>query len=61
MVVPLAAGWSDVGSWDALMNSKTKDSLGNVVEGDVNLDKVIYSYLSNVLLVLLPNLGTETG
>ena len=22
MVVPLAAGWSDVGSWDALMNSK---------------------------------------
>ena len=45
MVVPLAAGWSDVGSWDALMNSKTKDSLGNVVEGDVIIDKVKNSYL----------------
>ena len=45
MVVPLDAGWSDVGSWDALMHSKIKDSLGNVVEGDVTLDNVINSYL----------------
>jgi len=44
-VVPLDAGWSDVGSWDALMHSKIKDSLGNVVEGDVTLDNVINSYL----------------
>ena len=44
-VVPLDAGWSDVGSWDALMDSKIKDSLGNVVEGDVTLDKVKNSYL----------------
>ena len=43
-VVPLDAGWSDVGSWDALMDSKIKDSLGNVVEGDVTLDKVKNSY-----------------
>ena len=45
MVVPLDAGWSDVGSWDALMDSKIKDSLGNVVEGDVTLDQVKNSYL----------------
>ena len=44
-VVPLDAGWSDVGSWDALMHSKIKDSLGNVVEGDVTLDNVKNSYL----------------
>ena len=44
-VVPLDAGWSDVGSWDALMHSKIKDSLGNVVEGDVTIDNVKNSYL----------------
>ena len=44
-VVPLDAGWSDVGSWDALMDSKIKDNLGNVVEGDVTLDQVKNSYL----------------
>ena len=44
-VVPLDAGWSDVGSWDALMDSKIKDSLGNVVEGDVTIDQVKNSYL----------------
>ena len=44
-VVPLDAGWSDVGSWDALMHSKIKDSLGNVVKGDVTLDNVKNSYL----------------
>ena len=44
-VVPLDAGWCDVGSWDALMDSKIKDSLGNVVEGDVTLDQVKNSYL----------------
>jgi len=44
-VVPLDAGWSDVGSWDTLMHSKIKDSLGNVVEGDVTLDNVKNSFL----------------
>ena len=44
-VVPLDAGWSDVGSWDALMDSKIKDNLGNVVEGDVTIDQVKNSYL----------------
>ena len=57
-VVPLDAGWSDVGSWDALMDSKIKDSLGNVVEGDVTLDKVKNSYLySTNLLVAASNIA----
>lgn len=44
-VVPLDAGWSDVGSWDTLMNSKTSDSFGNVSEGDVLIENVQNSYI----------------
>ncbi len=35
VVIPLAAGWSDVGAWDALWKVLPKDSDGNVVQGDV--------------------------
>jgi len=34
-VVPLAAGWSDVGAWDAIWNACPKDGQGNVERGDV--------------------------
>jgi mannose-1-phosphate guanylyltransferase/mannose-6-phosphate isomerase len=34
-VVPLAAGWSDVGAWSALWEIGAKDEDGNVVRGDV--------------------------
>ena len=34
-VVPLEAGWSDVGSWDALWDLGSRDSNGNVVRGRV--------------------------
>jgi mannose-1-phosphate guanylyltransferase/mannose-6-phosphate isomerase len=34
-VVPLAAGWSDVGSWAALYEVLEKDDLGNTFRGDV--------------------------
>jgi mannose-1-phosphate guanylyltransferase/mannose-6-phosphate isomerase len=37
VVVPLAAGWSDVGAWDALWQIGKKDDLGNVIRGDVML------------------------
>ena len=37
VVVPLAAGWSDVGAWDALWQVLPKDSTGNVAQGDVLL------------------------
>ncbi|GAB4176909.1 MAG: mannose-1-phosphate guanylyltransferase/mannose-6-phosphate isomerase [Rhodocyclaceae bacterium] len=36
-VVPLSAGWSDVGAWDALWSVSGKDAEGNVVRGDVLL------------------------
>ncbi len=37
IVIPLTAGWSDVGSWDALWQVLPKDSAGNVPQGDVLL------------------------
>ena len=35
VVVPLAAGWSDVGSWAALHEASEPDAHGNVARGDV--------------------------
>ncbi len=35
IVVPMAAGWSDVGAWDALWAVSDKDSDGNVARGEV--------------------------
>ncbi|KQB52589.1 mannose-1-phosphate guanyltransferase [Pseudomonas endophytica] len=35
VMVPLDAGWSDIGSWTALWNVSTKDDEGNVFKGDV--------------------------
>ena len=37
VVIPLSAGWSDVGAWDALWKVLPKDGDGNVVQGDVFL------------------------
>ncbi len=37
VVIPLSAGWSDVGSWDALWQVLPKDAQGNVAQGDVLL------------------------
>jgi len=35
VVIPLAAGWSDVGAWDALWQLGGKDADNNVLQGDV--------------------------
>lgn len=37
VVLPLAAGWSDVGAWEALWDVLPKDADGNVAQGDVML------------------------
>lgn len=36
-VIPLDAGWSDVGVWSTLWEVGDKDAAGNVVKGDVSL------------------------
>lgn len=34
-MVPLNAGWSDLGAWDAVWNALPKDAAGNASQGDV--------------------------
>lgn len=34
-MIPLDAGWSDMGAWDAVWNSLPKDEFGNAHQGDV--------------------------
>ncbi|WP_373500772.1 mannose-1-phosphate guanylyltransferase/mannose-6-phosphate isomerase [Desulfococcus sp.] len=44
-MIPLQAGWSDLGSWEALWQAGKKDADDNVVHGDVLLHNVSNSYL----------------
>ena len=55
MVLPLDAGWSDIGSWNSLWDSEKKDQFGNVIKGKV-LDEEsenCYLHSENRLLVSL--------
>ena len=45
-MVPLDAGWSDVGSWSSLWETAEKDEQGNVCVGDVMLEGVTNSYIN---------------
>ena len=45
VVVPLDAGWSDVGSWDALHQASDADHQGNVSVGDVVTEDSAGCYL----------------
>ena len=45
-VVPLRAGWTDLGSWSSIWESGTKDESGNVVTGPAHLRNVSSSYVS---------------
>jgi mannose-1-phosphate guanylyltransferase len=45
VVVPFDGGWSDIGSWESLWDSKPKNSNNNIIEGDVILSKVKNSYI----------------
>ena len=54
-MVPLDAGWSDIGAWDAVWNVLTKDRNGNAHHGDVvssdSCNTLVYA--SNRLVSLL--------
>ncbi|MDK2646838.1 mannose-1-phosphate guanylyltransferase/mannose-6-phosphate isomerase [Vibrio vulnificus] len=45
LVVPMDAGWSDVGSFSALWEVSDKDHQGNAVVGDVMLEQTCNSYI----------------
>ncbi len=44
-VVPLAAGWSDVGAWSALWEARSRDEQNNVIKGDVIAERTSNSLL----------------
>lgn len=45
VVVPMEAGWSDIGSWSSLWDISEKDSDGNSTRGDVILHNTHNSYI----------------
>ena len=45
VVVPLDAGWSDVGSWSSLHDAVEQDERGNVLRGDVIAEDTQGSFL----------------
>ncbi|TBU85559.1 mannose-1-phosphate guanylyltransferase/mannose-6-phosphate isomerase [Phytopseudomonas dryadis] len=46
-MVPLDAGWNDIGSWSALWDTATKDGDGNVARGDALLLETHGSYVQS--------------
>ena len=44
VVVPLEAGWSDLGSWDAVWQAMDKDEFGNVANGRVLMEGATSTY-----------------
>ena len=55
IVVPLDAGWNDVGSWSTLYDISEKDSNGNVLKGDVITKGTTntYVYASNHMITTI--------
>ena len=45
VVVPMDAGWSDIGSWSSLWDISEKDGEGNATHGDVVLHDTHNSYV----------------
>jgi len=45
VVVPVEMGWSDIGSWEALWATATRDAAGNATKGDVLQHGTRNSYL----------------
>jgi len=45
VVVPMDAGWSDIGSWSSLWDVSQKDTDGNTTHGDVMLHNSSNSYI----------------
>ena len=55
VVIPLQAGWSDVGSWDALWQAQARSDTDNVTLGDVIVEDCRSCYVNaNNRLVATP-------
>jgi mannose-1-phosphate guanylyltransferase/mannose-6-phosphate isomerase len=58
VVVPLDAQWDDIGSWSALHDIGTKDSNGNVIQGDVFTEETTNTYI-NATHHLVATIGVQ--
>ncbi len=58
-VVPVDIGWSDVGSWEALLMESPRDDNGNVAIGDVLADDMRGCYVHAESGVMVATLGVE--
>ena len=45
VLVPLQAGWNDVGTWVALWEEGDQDAAGNVLSGDLLVEEVKHSFI----------------
>jgi mannose-1-phosphate guanylyltransferase/mannose-6-phosphate isomerase len=58
-VVPIDMGWSDVGSWDALLTEADRDADGNVAVGDVMTEDTRDCYVRADSGLMVATLGVE--
>ncbi|HGW4685634.1 TPA: mannose-1-phosphate guanylyltransferase/mannose-6-phosphate isomerase [Klebsiella variicola] len=58
VVIPLDAGWNDVGSWSALWEVNEQDSNGNALTGDIFVHKTANCYI-NTDDTLVAAIGVE--
>jgi mannose-1-phosphate guanylyltransferase/mannose-6-phosphate isomerase len=59
VVVPVDIGWSDVGSWEALLTEARRDSDGNVTVGDVVAEHTHGCYVRADSGLMVATLGVE--
>ena len=59
VVVPLEAGWSDLGSWDAVWDASDKDESGNVANGRVVFEGATATYARSEGGRLVACVGTQ--
>lgn len=57
-IIPLDAGWSDIGAWSALWEVSNQDNNGNILQGDIFIENVSNCYLRSEYR-LLATLGIE--
>jgi len=57
-IIPLDAGWSDIGAWTALWEVSKQDNNGNILQGDIFTENVSNCYLRSEYR-LLATLGVE--
>ncbi len=58
VVVPMEAGWSDMGCWTAMSEISDADAQGNVIKGNVHIEQVSNCYLHSETR-LLAAVGVE--